>query len=621
MDPAAHDEKKRAVAADAEAQPAATPTRDAGGDVDIRHGEIRLPTGEVVNASGHRQELERNFVSRRADFIAAGAFYLCVTVSLAELASAIPSSAGVYHWASVTPGRRAGRAVGFFAGYWNALAYALGSASLAAIAGQAVLQMWALAHEGYEMRRWHVFVAYLLVIWSSAAVLAFANSWLPRINNALMVLGYGGWLVSVVAVAALSARSGGGEGEGVGRAARASSAFVWREWRNGTGYKSDGLVFALGMLNGAFNIGSPDCSTHMAEEVPRPSVNIPIAMGVQMTASYLSTIVYFVVLMYSITDFDAVLNTTAAFPLAEIYRQASGGSTAAAIGLTAVVLLPILGSAMGAMMTASRVFWTLARDDAVPFPRTFARVSPRWRNPLSAVLLVAAFCTAMGLLYLASDVAFQAMVGSYAVLVALSYLAAVLPFLLRGRRGVEPGPFFVRGVPGTVISAVSCGFMMVWVVFYCFPYAKPVTAAGMNYSSLIVGGLTVLVGAWWFRVRESYRGPPVLLIGDERAFEVLPFVILIVRQDTDYLHPSNQHERSWAAPPSLKKYIVAIPSSGWLLFIMPPQSVSAGGNGSDLAIWTNRLGTSQPMSKPTPPPFPMGAIIVSLYPCTAGRPS
>ncbi|RYP27600.1 hypothetical protein DL767_007605 [Monosporascus sp. MG133] len=542
MDLGARDEKKQAVAGDAEAQPAATPTRDADAVADIRHGEIRLPTGEVVNASGHRQELERNFVSFRTssffyvrmfcvailsvynggapgviyEFIAAGAFYLCVTVSLAELASAIPSSAGVYHWASVTPGRRAGRALGFFAGYWNALAYALGSASLAAVAGQAALQMWALAHEGYEMRRWHVFVAYLFVIWASAAVLAFANSWLPRINSVLMVVGYGGWLVSVVAVAVLSARNGSREGEG--RAGRASSAFVWREWRNGTGYTSDGLVFVLGMLNGAFNIGTPDCSTHMAEEVPRPSINIPIAMGVQMTASFLSTIVYFVALMYSITDFDAVLNTTAAFPLAEIYRQSSGGSTAAATGLTAVVLLPILGSALGAMLTASRVFWTLARDGAVPFPRTFARVSPRWRNPLSAVLLVAAFCTAMGLLYLASDVAFQAMVGSFVVLVALSYLAAVLPFLLRGRRGVEPGPFFVRGVPGTVISAVSCGFMMVWIVFYCFPYAKPVTAADMNYSSLIVGGLTVLVGAWWFRVRESYRGPPVLLMGDVSVY-------------------------------------------------------------------------------------------------------
>ncbi|RYP77152.1 hypothetical protein DL769_003491 [Monosporascus sp. CRB-8-3] len=524
MDSGAYDEKKQAVAVDAEAQLAATPTRDAGGDADIKHGEIRLPTGEIVNASGHRQELERNFILSVYnggapgviyEFIAAGAFYLCVTVSLAELASAIPSSAGVYHWASVTPGRRAGRAVGFFAGYWNALAYALGSASLAAVAGQAVLQMWALAHEGYEMRRWHVFVAYLFVIWGSAAVLAFANSLLPRINTALMILGYGGWLVSVVAVAVLSARNGTGEGEG--GPGRASSAFVWREWRNGTGYRSNGLVFVLGMLNGAFNIGSPDCSTHMAEEVPRPSVNIPIAMGVQMTASFLSTIVYFVVLMYSITDFDAVLNTTAAFPLTEIYRQSSGGSTAAAIGLTVAVLLPILGSAMGAMMTASRVFWTLARDGALPFPHAFARVSPRWRNPLSAILLVVAFCTAMGLLYLASDVAFQAMVGSFVVLVALSYLAAILPFLLRGRRGVEPGPFFVRGVPGRVISVVSCGFMMVWVVFYCFPSAQPVTAAGMNYSSLIVGGLTILVGAWWFRIRKTYSGPPVVLMGDVRV--------------------------------------------------------------------------------------------------------
>ncbi|RYO78039.1 hypothetical protein DL762_008915 [Monosporascus cannonballus] len=65
MDSGAHGDKKQAVAVDAEAQAAATPTRDA--DADIEPGEIRLPTGEIVNASGHRQELERNFVSLSSD--------------------------------------------------------------------------------------------------------------------------------------------------------------------------------------------------------------------------------------------------------------------------------------------------------------------------------------------------------------------------------------------------------------------------------------------------------------------------------------------------------------------------------------------------------------------------
>merc|ERR1711939_753669 len=51
----------------------------------------------------------------------------------------------------------------------------------------------------------------------------------------------------------------------------ATSASVWKEWVNSTGYTSDGFVFLAGMLNGAFAVGTPDITSHMAEEIPRPS--------------------------------------------------------------------------------------------------------------------------------------------------------------------------------------------------------------------------------------------------------------------------------------------------------------------------------------------------------------
>lgn len=47
------------------------------------------------------------------EFIVASCFYFMIAASLAELASAMPSSAGPYLWASVTPGKRYGRSVGF----------------------------------------------------------------------------------------------------------------------------------------------------------------------------------------------------------------------------------------------------------------------------------------------------------------------------------------------------------------------------------------------------------------------------------------------------------------------------------------------------------------------------
>ena len=44
---------------------------------------------------------------------------------------------------------------------------------------------------------------------------------------------------------------------------------VWRTWTNQTGYSSQGFVFVAGMLNGAYSVGNADCSTHLAEEIPR----------------------------------------------------------------------------------------------------------------------------------------------------------------------------------------------------------------------------------------------------------------------------------------------------------------------------------------------------------------
>jgi len=107
--------------------------------------------GTLVNASGHKDQLQRQYgllsicgLALNIDnawiafggtlsvavlnggppgilyeFITACVYYAFIGASIAELASAIPSSGGVYHWASVTPGPKYGRVVGFFCGSLN----------------------------------------------------------------------------------------------------------------------------------------------------------------------------------------------------------------------------------------------------------------------------------------------------------------------------------------------------------------------------------------------------------------------------------------------------------------------------------------------------------------------
>lgn len=131
---------------------------DAADDVDPavtdpvnRTTSVVSKEGTIVNASGHRDQLQRQYglwsicgLALTIDnawvafggslsvavlnggppgilyeYIVACVYYGLIGASIAELASAIPSSGGVYHWASITPGPRYGRIIGFFTGSLN----------------------------------------------------------------------------------------------------------------------------------------------------------------------------------------------------------------------------------------------------------------------------------------------------------------------------------------------------------------------------------------------------------------------------------------------------------------------------------------------------------------------
>lgn len=232
-------------------------------------------------------------------------------------------------------------------------------------------------------------------------------------------------------------------------------------------------------------------------------------MFVQMVGGYLTTLIFLIALFYSISDLDLVLSSGDNFPLTAIYLQATG-SKSGAVGLTIAILLPTIAGIIGATLTAGRTFWTLARDGATPFPQTFGRISSRWGNPFFATLFCGAVSTVIGCINLGSETAFSAITDSFVIFMSLSYIAALLPFLLRKRASVARGPYFIPGLLGYGVNLVACGYLLAFVVIYCFPYELPVTAQNMNYSSVLAGGMTVVIGVWWFCIQKRYQGPPII---------------------------------------------------------------------------------------------------------------
>lgn len=120
--------------------------------------------------------------------------------------------------------------------------------------------MYAMFHPEFEVQSWHVFVSYVICTWLCCLVVLFGNKILPMAGTVGGFLIIAGVFICIVVCAVMPKVNG---------LPYASDDFVWRDWQNLSGYESNGFVFVAGMLNGAFAVGSPDCVTHLAEEIPK----------------------------------------------------------------------------------------------------------------------------------------------------------------------------------------------------------------------------------------------------------------------------------------------------------------------------------------------------------------
>ncbi len=127
-----------------------------------------------------------------------------------------------------------------------------------------------------------------------------------------------------------------------------------------------------------------------------------------------------------------------------------------------------MANKLALVLQVGRLWWTLARDNATPFASHFAIVNERLSCPVSATLLCATLCTALGAIQLGSKTAFVDLVGSFIILTTISYFLAIFPHVLSGRKNVPEGPFWM-GRAGFAVNAIACTLIVFFNIFFCFP--------------------------------------------------------------------------------------------------------------------------------------------------------
>jgi basic amino acid/polyamine antiporter, APA family len=224
----------------------------------------------------------------------------------------------------------------------------------------------------------------------------------------------------------------------------------------------------------------------LAEETRDPTRTVPRAL---LLALGLSTALYVGVAIAAVSVLGADALGASPRPLADVIAHDLGGASAGVVA--AIAMISTTNTTLLALTAGSRVAYGMAARAALP--ALLARVHPRRRTPVRAILVVA---TAAAAFTLVGDLAFIAAVTDFAVyLVFLAVNGTVI--VLRRRRPDLARPFAVPGSLGGVPVAPVLGIASVALMLtHLDPRA---VAFGTGLSILGLGA------GWLLRARARRR--------------------------------------------------------------------------------------------------------------------
>ncbi|KAJ5818168.1 hypothetical protein N7474_003759 [Penicillium riverlandense] len=378
----------------------------------------------------------------------AGAFYgyviaclstLSVYTVIAELASMAPIAGGQYYWVYMLAPLRWKKMSSYLIGWLNCMAWIATIATETIFLGTMIEGLIALNNPDFAQQRWQN----TLLAWASVAGTFFINvvvpNILPRFEIFILVLHLAGFIAITATLLAMSPKK--------------SAAFVFRTSLNEGGWPTQGLSYCVGFIGNIATFAGADASVHMAEEVTNAAVVIPRAIITGMSVNSILGLSMMLTVLFCLGDVNVPEST--GFPFIQIFYNSTASYTGASI-MTAIIMVLTGACSTGITTTASRMTWSFARDQGLPFSRFLKQVNNSTKVPIISVTVVCGFACILTLIYIGSDTAFNDVIS---LVVTGFYSTYFLPsaFLLyhRIQGHVMPHGTMLDGLPDAAASGTS----------------------------------------------------------------------------------------------------------------------------------------------------------------------
>ncbi|WP_040212333.1 APC family permease [Clostridium polynesiense] len=379
---------------------------------------IFLKPGIVLNNAGSP-------IRSLLAWIAGGVITLASALSVAEIASAIPKSGGLYIYLE----ELYGEVTGFLLGWVQAIISYPASVAAQAIAF-ATYAGFFISMNGTQQK--------LLAIGILGFILAM-NIISTKYGGIIQTLATIGKLIPVAAIIAFGVLSKASPGFSAVEASVSSAGF------------GAAILGTLWAYDGWIGV------TNMAGEIKNPEKNLPkvISMGVLFVI-----IVYalFNIAIFKVLPYEVIVSSKTPGADAAVALFGSGG----AAFITAGIMVSVFGSLNGYLMTAARVPQAMGEKNQFPFSNVVGKVHPKLGTPANALILQ----SVLAVIYIFSG-SFNTLTDLLIFVLWIFFTMGVFGvFILRKKRSDTKRAYKVPLYPVTPIIGISGGlYILISTIF------------------------------------------------------------------------------------------------------------------------------------------------------------
>ncbi|KAL6411911.1 amino acid permease [Ilyonectria robusta] len=430
--------------------------------------------------------------------VVAGVIQWIITLGLSELASAFPSSGGQYHFTYILAPEKHRNFAAFAVGTLNVIAWWIVTCSGISLGTISTLGMISFWNPSFQATQWQTYLIFDLgIILTLIPIFLIPNRHMGRMTQFCLHLSLVGFLLVFITILAMcdSFQSG---------------STIAKQGSNSSGWP-DGIAWILGIGNALYAYGGTDAVIHISEEITHPGKRLPQVMNTTMLIGVVTTVPLAVAYMFCIQDIDAVIASP--LPSMELFYQATGSKVMATFlqaWTTAVyyLLTAFVAALPSQWITCGRMTWAFARDKGLPLSAYWVEINERFQLPLRTTILSACFCAIYGLLYIASTAAFNSIITTAVLALNITYCVPQGICAMYGRSKL-PRRHLDLGKWGYIPNFFAPLWVVIIGTFFCLPGSLPVSADSMNYTSVVLVALLLLILGLWTFQRRHFDGPTI----------------------------------------------------------------------------------------------------------------